>query len=230
MTHWNTKKRQDDRRGYKTWSKESKAKVRKSSMRYPQLNDRSWLEQQYIALGKTTVQIAQEVGCVNSTVFHALRVLGIPRIRNYRGRKHHLWRGGSGFRGDERYAEWRLMVYGRDNYTCQLCGARGVYLNAHHVLPCRDYPDLIYSVDNGVTLCESCHRKTFNREDKFRFLRKDGELLENPERIISSQAVVGISQKVQRLEGESRTDSNPSTSAVPEKDDIVRSLRERKEV
>lgn len=168
MAHWNTKKRVDDKRGYKTWSEESKAKVRLSSIRHPLLNDKQWLYEQYITKKRTTVAIAKEIGCVNSTVFCALNRFHISRRSRKEacksGANHHLWRGGTGFRGDTRYTEWRLMVYGRDNYTCQMCGVRGVYFNAHHILPCRDFPDLIYDVNNGITLCELCHRKTFNHE------------------------------------------------------------------
>jgi len=50
---------------------------------------------------------------------------------------------------------------------------------------------------------------------------KRGELLETLNETISSQAEIGISLKVQRLEAESRTDSNASTSALHESDDIV---------
>jgi hypothetical protein len=111
-----------------------------------------------------------------------------------------------------------------------MCGERGVYLNAHHILPCRSYPDLIYAVSNGITLCAPCHCKTYNKEHEFRFLEKGGELLGSPERTISSQSEAGTLRQVQRLEAESRPDSNASTSAAPEREDIVRSLQECKEV
>jgi len=52
--------------------------------------------------------------------------------------------------------------------------------------------------------------------------RKRGELRENLEQIIRSQALLGTARKVQRLEAESRTDSNASTSALPEREEIVR--------
>jgi 5-methylcytosine-specific restriction endonuclease McrA len=68
------------------------------------------------------------------------------------------------------YAQWRTTIFKRDNYTCQQCGRRGgIYLNCHHILPYRDYPEPEYSLnpDNGITLCVECHRETFGKEYDF---------------------------------------------------------------
>lgn len=54
---------------------------------------------------------------------------------------------------------WRKKVFERDNYTCQECGAVG-YLHAHHIKRWAEYPDLRFDVDNGQTLCKTCHSKT----------------------------------------------------------------------
>lgn len=171
MAHWNTKRRLDDKRGYKVWTEESKQKIRIFATKHSLLQDEQWLREQYLNLKRTIVDIVKEVGCVNSSVFVALNRFNIPRRTRKQaaktGSKHHLWRGGSGFRGTTQYAEWRTMVYGRDNFTCQMCGVRGVYFQAHHILPCRDFPDLRFSVDNGITLCLPCHQKTFNFESKY---------------------------------------------------------------
>jgi len=63
-------------------------------------------------------------------------------------------------RSSDAYIEWRKAVFERDNYICQLCGQHGGRLNADHVLKFSDYPDLRLDVNNGRTLCETCHRKT----------------------------------------------------------------------
>ena len=53
---------------------------------------------------------------------------------------------------------WSIAVKKRDNYTCQLCGSKK-NLVAHHVLSKERFPNLMYNVSNGITLCKSCHVK-----------------------------------------------------------------------
>lgn len=61
------------------------------------------------------------------------------------------------------YKLWRKAVFERDGYTCQMCGARGVKINAHHIKPYAYFPELRYALDNGVTLCEKCHKEAHRR-------------------------------------------------------------------
>lgn len=121
-------------------------------------------------------------------------------------------------RDSNSYKEWRISVYRRDSFKCQSCGSVGTNLNAHHIVPIAVDPSKIFDIVNGVTLCGSCHKITHK---SYRPKSKGGELLGNLNEIISSQVLVGTREKVQRLEDESRTDSNSSTSAVHESDDIV---------
>lgn len=58
--------------------------------------------------------------------------------------------------------KWRVSVFRRDNYTCQLCGARcgngkRITLNAHHLDGWNWAADKRTDVNNGVTLCLVCH-------------------------------------------------------------------------
>lgn len=56
--------------------------------------------------------------------------------------------------------EWRKSVFARDDYTCQVCGVRGTYIEADHIKPFAYFPELRYELTNGRTLCRTCHNKT----------------------------------------------------------------------
>ena len=59
-----------------------------------------------------------------------------------------------------RYKIWRSSVFKRDGYICQECGKKDVYLQAHHIKQFNLYPKLRFLINNGLTLCIGCHRKT----------------------------------------------------------------------
>lgn len=61
------------------------------------------------------------------------------------------------------YKIWKSTVFARDNYTCTMCGDSESQLNAHHIKPWAKYPDFRFDVDNGITLCEKCHKKVHSR-------------------------------------------------------------------
>lgn len=58
------------------------------------------------------------------------------------------------------YRLWREAVFARDNWTCVWCGQRGSKLNADHIKSFAENPELRFAIDNGRTLCKSCHQKT----------------------------------------------------------------------
>jgi len=87
-----------------------------------------------------------------------------PRM-GIRGEKHPNWKGGitpmnNAIRHSFEYKLWRRAVFERDNYTCIWCGQKGGKLNADHIKPFADYPELRFAIDNGRTLCFECHLKT----------------------------------------------------------------------
>jgi len=87
-----------------------------------------------------------------------------------RKENHPNWKGGvtsinERIRASGEYKQWRKNVFERDNYTCTICGihsgmGKRIVMNADHIKPFALFPDLRFSIDNGQTLCEECHRKT----------------------------------------------------------------------
>lgn len=53
---------------------------------------------------------------------------------------------------------WAEKVKKRDNMKCVICG-RTDHIQAHHVKPSFLYPELMNDINNGVTLCCSCHQE-----------------------------------------------------------------------
>ncbi len=95
------------------------------------------------------------------------------------GKNNPNWKGGTTplriiIRTHSKYNRWRLNVFTRDNFICQECRLKGVYLEAHHIkefakilekykittlkesLNCEE----LWDINNGKTLCLNCHNLT----------------------------------------------------------------------
>lgn len=62
---------------------------------------------------------------------------------------------------DEIRNQWRLLVKQRDNYICGRCNKQLSRLprcgaHAHHIIPRAEGG--VDTIDNGVTVCISCHQ------------------------------------------------------------------------
>lgn len=90
------------------------------------------------------------------------KCLSKQRSLAQQGERSHRWQGGRTdavkiARNSYNYSSWRTSVFERDNYTCQLCNERGGNLTAHHIKMVSERPDLIFDINNGITLCWDCH-------------------------------------------------------------------------
>jgi hypothetical protein len=66
---------------------------------------------------------------------------------------------------EEAYNIWRHAVYERDYHTCRICGANHCLIHAHHIIPQRINQDLILDINNGITMCRTCHELTYGKEE-----------------------------------------------------------------
>lgn len=98
-----------------------------------------------------------------------------------KGSKNNFWKGGITslyyqIKSLFEYRQWRSDVFTRDNFTCKECNVRGGDLEVHHIksfaLIIRENNiknvddavkcDELWNINNGKTLCISCHKKTKN--------------------------------------------------------------------
>lgn len=68
--------------------------------------------------------------------------------------------------------KWRAIVLVRDSFQCQKCKLVPYHCCAHHVLTFKEYEKHRFNINNGLTLCKSCHQ---DYHSKFKFK----ETLEN---------------------------------------------------
>lgn len=103
---------------------------------------------------------------VSNTCMMKYGVKYFIQTQHHCGEDSPVWKGGIARQRNERYTydyiSWRKKVFIRDLHTCQCCGKRNgngktVKLNAHHIYNWKDYEDIRFNEDNGITLCEDCH-------------------------------------------------------------------------
>jgi len=58
------------------------------------------------------------------------------------------------------YSQWRNSVFERDGWKCRICNDdTGGNLTAHHLNSYDEFESERYLVDNGITLCDECHKR-----------------------------------------------------------------------
>ena len=95
--------------------------------------------------------------------------IGIMRT----GKKNPNWKGGATseskkLQNSQKWKDWRKLVFERDNYTSRDCNRKGRKLHPHHIFERSRYPNFVFEIWNGRTLCEKCHKKTYYKEEKYR--------------------------------------------------------------
>lgn len=158
--------------------------------------ERDWLQHQYVALGRSTGDIAKDTGFTEGAIFFWLRKHSIPRRSISEVRALKRWGAVGpdnpmfGKRGAEcpRYVDgssperqrmysrsegiqFLQAVYRRDNWTCKCCGEKKGgkrTLAAHHLKPWAGHPELRFDMSNVVSLCVRCHLWVHSKANKER--------------------------------------------------------------
>jgi 5-methylcytosine-specific restriction endonuclease McrA len=79
-----------------------------------------------------------------------------------------------GWRRYKEYKNWRKNILKRDR-KCVLCSSE-VKLAVHHILEAQTFPELVYKINNGVTLCQSCHIRV-HQQDSTKFIKSLQEVI-----------------------------------------------------
>jgi len=91
---------------------------------------------------------------------HKQRMREHSWVKGKFGEKNSNWKGGcrKDERNDPAYHQWVRKVKERDSHTCRInnedCSGYNI---VHHILPWRNYPELRYQINNGITLCQAHH-------------------------------------------------------------------------
>ena len=95
--------------------------------------------------GLNQYQIAENYKVCNAIIFKWCEHYGIPgMVNNFRCTT-------------DEHINWKYTVFDRDHRTCQKCGATNTPMQAHHIVPYCDHPEIAYDIENGITLCKNCH-------------------------------------------------------------------------
>ncbi|RXG62821.1 HNH endonuclease, partial [Candidatus Atribacteria bacterium 1244-E10-H5-B2] len=157
-------------KGYTTWNKgKPMSEAHKEKNRLAHLGKIS-SEETKIKIGKAIKKLG--IKPPSWLGKHHSEETKIKLRESHSGEKCYNWKGGiTPFRTkiwrSKQYQNWRKEVFERDDYTCQKCGARNgngkeIYLIPHHIKSFAKYPELRFILNNGITLCEDCHKKTDN--------------------------------------------------------------------
>ena len=123
---------------------------------------------------KFTKEVKERMLKNNHTMFkkgHKSFTDGLNLLKYQKRENHWNWKGGitpeiMKLRRCDLYIQWRKAVFSRDDFTCQICGKRGCYLEADHfpvpfcvLFRDKDYKTM-WDISNGRTLCKECHNST----------------------------------------------------------------------
>ncbi len=115
--------------------------------------------------GKSHSEESKKVISLRGMGRHCSEETRKKRSESLRGEKHYMWKKdrsevkvGERSLNDPLQKGWRKAVKNRDGWKCRIADERcDGRLEAHHILPWSEFPDLRYKINNGITLCHFHH-------------------------------------------------------------------------
>jgi hypothetical protein len=115
--------------------------------------------------GKETIKYISSLKAGSSKSCGCLRI-ELMTGENNRGWKGGVWDERRNPKHKREFGVWNYAVKKRDNRTCQRCQSIEK-IHAHHIVNYASNKELGLDVNNGITLCESCHKlfhKTYGKK------------------------------------------------------------------
>jgi len=146
--------------------KHTKKQKENQSMLYKKLGVGNWMKGRTHSLEtRLKLSIAQKGKVSGMKGKKHSKKTRIKMSKSHSGSKCNLWKGGitpinTKIRNSIELRLWRDSVFERDNWTCQECGQIGGKIQDHHIKSFSRYPNFRFELDNGITLCKECHKKT----------------------------------------------------------------------
>ena|ERR1700690_2453273 len=96
-------------------------------------------------------------------------VRGVPFVKGHipwskKNKGKYFFERNSCERNAAKDMDWKKLVKERDK-KCVKCGSKNK-LHAHHIIPFKDNIETRFDLDNGITLCISCHMSFENSGKK----------------------------------------------------------------
>lgn len=154
--------------------------------------NKDWLYNEYVVLEKSSYQIADEQGCLDTNIQYFLKKFGIKTrttseirkkvywglsgssngMHGRIGETNPNWKGGISPERQTFYEsdEWKkscVAVWKRDNSSCRRCGMWNDTTNplhVHHIISFR-YKEYRTNINNLILLCKKCHNWVHSRKN-----------------------------------------------------------------
>ena len=156
-------------KGFKYPKEWAAKRVRPKGLKYEiKVKNKEWFEEGNKPWNEGTKGICKtNSGSFCKGEHHSSKTEFKEKDKRIMGKNNPRWKGGITLlnvklRNSYEIRMWRKKVFSRDNFICQVCHQKGGKLESHHIKAWSKFPQLRFVVDNGITLCEQCHKLTDN--------------------------------------------------------------------